>query len=165
MKNKRTLRNMITEILDIKTATTLEPVVKKYMDRAIQDKSPDAQVLQTLAQEIAKSKQAQQTQQQQVAASVETSEINKSKEGIKNLKDTKEKLNSNVDAVIKNQEEEQKRKEEELKKQKQEELKNQTEKPNGNLQNSAQVSTTGTTAQVNTQSSTAQVSVKTEFDY
>ena len=48
----KTLRNIIDEAFDQKMATALEPVVKKYADRAAQDKSPDTQILQQLMQEI-----------------------------------------------------------------------------------------------------------------
>lgn len=54
----KTLRNIIDETFDQKMATALEPVVKKYADRAAQDKSPDAQILQQLMQEIQATKTA-----------------------------------------------------------------------------------------------------------
>ena len=62
-----TLRNLIDETFDPKVALTIEPVIKKYYDRAVQDKSPDIQALQTVLKELqaAKSQQPQQQIQSQ----------------------------------------------------------------------------------------------------
>lgn len=59
-----TLKNVIDEAFDQKFATSIEPVIKKYYDRAMQDKSPDAQALQQLMTEISAAKQKPQVQQQ-----------------------------------------------------------------------------------------------------
>lgn len=185
MKAKRTLRNIIAEVLDQQTATSIEPVMKKYLDRATQDKSPDVQALQRVMQEIAAAKKpvqqqqpAQQQQQslqqqnaqqgqvaQQANSSVETADINKAKQNVANLNKVKSELNLNVDNMIKNQTEEQKKKEEELKQKKAEELKKQSQNPNGNATETAQLSSTGSSAQMNTTGQTAQSSVAAEFNY
>lgn len=64
---KRTLRQIVNEQLtmDPKQAATLEPIIKKYADRAVQDKLPEAQLLAQLAQEITAAKNPQPQQQQQ----------------------------------------------------------------------------------------------------
>lgn len=61
-----TLKNVIDEAFDQKFATSIEPVIKKYYDRATQDKSPDAQVLQQLMTEISAAKQAKPQVQPQI---------------------------------------------------------------------------------------------------
>ena len=50
----KTLREVIDEQLtmDKNQAMALEPIIKKYADRATQDKLPEAQLLMQLAQEI-----------------------------------------------------------------------------------------------------------------
>ena len=74
MKGK-TLRQIIKEQLtmDSKQAAALEPIIKKYADRAVQDKLPEAQLLNQLVQELAVAKNVkpiqpatQPTQQQTV---------------------------------------------------------------------------------------------------
>lgn len=60
----KTLRMMIDEAFDQKTAIAAEPVIKKYADRAVQDKSPDAAILQSVLREIQAAKTAPQQQQQ-----------------------------------------------------------------------------------------------------
>ena len=47
-----TLRQIFSEQLDPNTATIAEPVVKKYYDRAVQDKSPDANALLSVLKDI-----------------------------------------------------------------------------------------------------------------
>ena len=61
-----TLRNLIDETFDPKVALQIEPVIKKYYDRAVQDKSSDMQALQTVLKELqaAKTQQPHQTQNQ-----------------------------------------------------------------------------------------------------
>lgn len=62
---KKTLRNIIDEQLKPDEAGTLAQIVKKYADRAVQDKSADAQLLNRLQQELLLIKNQQPVQQQQ----------------------------------------------------------------------------------------------------
>jgi len=62
---KKTLRNIIDEQLKPDEAGTLAQIVKKYADRAVQDKSSDAQWLNRLQQELLLIKNQQPVQQQQ----------------------------------------------------------------------------------------------------
>jgi len=63
---KKTLRNIIDEQLKPDEAGTLAQIVKKYADRAAQDKSADAQWLNRLQQELLLIKNQQPQQQQNV---------------------------------------------------------------------------------------------------
>lgn len=67
---KKTLKQMIDESLDPATAQKMAPILKKYADRATQDKSPDAQVLNQLVAELINTSKQQpaQTQQTNTAA-------------------------------------------------------------------------------------------------
>lgn len=62
---KKTLRDIIDEQLKPDEAGTLAQIVKKYADRAAQDKSADAQWLNRLQQELLLIKNQQPVQQQQ----------------------------------------------------------------------------------------------------
>lgn len=62
---KKTLKGIIDEVLDPQTATKLEPMIMKMTKRAMEDKSPESQLWQTLQQEITAAKAAQKQQQQQ----------------------------------------------------------------------------------------------------
>lgn len=62
---KKTLRDIIDEQLKPDEAGTLAQIVKKYADRAVQDKSADAQWLNRLQQELLLIKNQQPVQQQQ----------------------------------------------------------------------------------------------------
>ena len=62
---KKTLRNIIDEQLKPDEAGTLAQIVKKYADRAVQDKSADAQWFNRLQQELLLIKNQQPVQQQQ----------------------------------------------------------------------------------------------------
>lgn len=66
----KTLRQVIDEALDPATAGKMAPILKKYADRATQDKSPDGQILNQLVTELINMSKApaQNTQQQQPAA-------------------------------------------------------------------------------------------------
>lgn len=63
---KKTLRNIIDEQLKPDEAGTLAQIIKKYTDRAVQDKSADAQWLNRLQQELLMIKNQQQVQQQNI---------------------------------------------------------------------------------------------------
>lgn len=62
---KKTLKQMIDESLDPVTAQKMAPILKKYADRAAQDKSPDAQVLNQLVAELINTSKQQPAQTQQ----------------------------------------------------------------------------------------------------
>lgn len=64
---KKTLRQIVNETLDPATAQKMAPIVKKYADRATQDKSPDAQILNQLVAELVNSSKAQSAPQQPAA--------------------------------------------------------------------------------------------------
>ena len=63
---KKTLSNIIDEQLKPDEAGTLAQIIKKYTDRAVQDKSADAQWLNRLQQELLMIKNQQQVQQQNI---------------------------------------------------------------------------------------------------
>jgi uncharacterized protein YqcC (DUF446 family) len=57
-----TLKEIFSEQFDPNTAMVAEPIIKKYYDRAVQDKSPDSQALLSVLKELQASK-VQQPQQ------------------------------------------------------------------------------------------------------
>lgn len=70
----KTLRQVIDEALDPATAGKMAPILKKYADRATQDKSPDGQILNQLVTELinmskAPAQNTQNTQQQPATTS------------------------------------------------------------------------------------------------
>ena len=74
MKTK-TLRQIIKEQLDPTTAAALEPIIKKYADRAVQDKLPEAQLLNQLVQELSAMKNTKLVQQPQAVNTVQNTGV------------------------------------------------------------------------------------------
>ena len=74
MKTK-TLRQIIKEQLDPTKAAALEPIIKKYADRAVQDKLPEAQLLNQLVQELSAMKNTKPVQQPQTVNTVQNTGV------------------------------------------------------------------------------------------